>query len=665
MQLTVINRTILGFALIILLMTVITAASGIAQNKSNDAYNVTTQSLIPIVQNSYELAVIAQNANKAVTQYTNATEPQQQQALRSEFGQSVQQYEERKNTLEKQLGTYPALLVKLEAADKLIQQAFAEEKALLDIQDELLQVRMQSRNEIQNNTARWITFNDAIGASLQMAQNQSLLTKIAVSAIADSLTLGETALSGVGNIDNLAQLAQLQKNLSKQIQKTTERMEKLKLMSSGVYNKLQTFSQFLDYAVNNPSGYLPLRIKLIESGQHINESLHTTAQFINSGISELSALSSEIDILVQQTTSQVSETSRNSLITIIALYAAAIVLSLIIVYGQIRSIRVPLKLITSALHEISQGDLTHKLAVKNRDEFGTIAQGVNNLLERLGSILGDIQTTSGTLASSTTEASRSTQQSNDMLSRQKEQTVLVATAVTEMESASAEVMNSAERSLADILDIKGLAEVGKDTMDRSIRSIATLDEDVRKAASTINNMKQESENIGNILAVITGIAEQTNLLALNAAIEAARAGEHGRGFAVVADEVRNLATKTQQSTEEIYAMIESLQRISVNSVQIMEKNSQTADSVVQDSNSAEQSLLQIISAIDSITEQVEQITQAATEQSKVAQDVSHNIVTISDVAEQVYQISENNTRTFESLLLLAKEQQSKAEQFRV
>ncbi len=665
MQLTVINRTILGFALIILLMTVITAASGIAQNKSNDAYNVTTQSLIPIVQNSYELAVIAQNANKAVTQYTNATEPQQQQALRSEFGQSVQQYEERKNTLEKQLGTYPALLVKLEAADKLIQQAFAEEKALLDIQDELLQVRMQSRNEIQNNTARWITFNDAIGASLQMAQNQSLLTKIAVSAIADSLTLGETALSGVGNIDNLAQLAQLQKNLSKQIQKTTERMEKLKQMSSGVYDKLQTFSQFLDYAVNNPSGYLPLRIKLIESGQHINESLHTTAQFINSGISELSALSSEIDILVQQTTSQVSETSRNSLITIIALYAAAIVLSLIIVYGQIRSIRVPLKLITSALHEISQGDLTHKLAVKNRDEFGTIAQGVNNILERLGSILGDIQTTSGTLASSTTEASRSTQQSNDMLSRQKEQTVLVATAVTEMESASAEVMNSAERSLTDILDIKGLAEVGKDTMDRSIRSIATLDEDVRKAASTINNMKQESENIGNILAVITGIAEQTNLLALNAAIEAARAGEHGRGFAVVADEVRNLATKTQQSTEEIYAMIESLQRISVNSVQIMEKNSQTADSVVQDSNSAEQSLLQIISAIDSITEQVEQITQAATEQSKVAQDVSHNIVTISDVAEQVYQISENNTRTFESLLLLAKEQQSKAEQFRV
>ena len=231
------------------------------------------------------------------------------------------------------------------------------------------------------------------------------------------------------------------------------------------------------------------------------------------------------------------------------------------------------------------------------------------------------------------------------MEEQSQETYQVATAVTEMSSTVQEIARSAEQAAAAVKGANDQALEGLSVMSQTTQGITELAQEVKSAADVINQLEAESQSIGSVLDVIRGIAEQTNLLALNAAIEAARAGEQGRGFAVVADEVRTLASRTQQSTEEINEMIARLQKGTSDAVSVMNEGSSKATSTVELAGTSANALEKIVDSVSTISEMTIQIATAAEEQSAVAKEIDQSVVRISKLSEES---GENSNHVLES-----------------
>ncbi|TXH65142.1 MAG: methyl-accepting chemotaxis protein [Tolumonas sp.] len=297
----------------------------------------------------------------------------------------------------------------------------------------------------------------------------------------------------------------------------------------------------------------------------------------------------------------------------------------------------PLKTVSDALQTIANGngDLTQRIPLNTQDEIGRLATNFNRFVGSLSELISHVRGLARDIDSEADQGLKRSQGSVRELSRQQQELTMVATAVTEMASATQEIANNAEQTAAAAIQSSERSESGRSLVNKTRESITQLSDDISDATEVITQLDRHAQEINGILATIQGIAEQTNLLALNAAIEAARAGEQGRGFAVVADEVRVLSQRTAASTTEIQSTIETLQRTTQKAVGMMAKSQNMAAHSVQDALDASTALEEITRAVSSISDMANQIATAAEEQSHVTGEITTNVTAIKDVADEL------------------------------
>ncbi|MCG9598520.1 methyl-accepting chemotaxis protein [Vibrio sp. Isolate25] len=314
----------------------------------------------------------------------------------------------------------------------------------------------------------------------------------------------------------------------------------------------------------------------------------------------------------------------------------------------------PLQTLSAALSQLSQGegDLTQRIDIRRMDEIGELAQHVNQFLSQMQSMLSGIIHHSRDLAIQAEQANLLAQQSSQQVEAQQNDVNQIATAIHEMSATAAEVASHAELTANASQGSASACEDGQQVIEKNRQAIVELADQVTAASGVISELESNTQSINQILSTIREIAEQTNLLALNAAIEAARAGEQGRGFAVVADEVRVLSQRTHGSTEEIRNMIETLQNNTKLAVNSMESSTALAGTSVDYAQQAYQSLNTITSAITEINDMALQIASAAEEQRAVSEDISRNTQGIKDasdiLSEQAMRSSDSATNMFNS-----------------
>jgi methyl-accepting chemotaxis protein len=322
-------------------------------------------------------------------------------------------------------------------------------------------------------------------------------------------------------------------------------------------------------------------------------------------------------------------------------------------------------LIVEGLHAMSQGELSHKVSITGKDEFAWMCWEYSQARKGFTSLVKDILGNSGQLAAAAEELSAITEQSNNGVMRQQGEIGQVATAMNEMSATVTEVSRNAASAASAAQEADERAKDGCEVVNTTVETINNLASEVERTSQVIENLKGDSISIGTVLDVIRDIAEQTNLLALNAAIEAARAGEQGRGFAVVADEVRTLASRTQQSTREINDMIERLQNGANQAVNVMEMGRAKAEESVEQAAKAGEALQAITGVVDNIKSMNIQIASAAEQQSATAEEINRNIVNISEVAEETAGGSQQTASASDELARLAADLQGQVAKFKI
>jgi methyl-accepting chemotaxis protein len=515
-----------------------------------------------------------------------------------------------------------------------------------------------------------VVFNDlARTDALQNDEVQPVLNKMeeGYRDIYQVITAGQGVLLAAGNQEKISYN---QKEFYDESSKTLERFKSpTLLLDNGFIDasgriSVQTlptlYSQWLThyaYIIENPDSAVDYYQK--------------NQKQIQQEFNQMRAAYQDIRVQIERAQLELKEQMNDEIsLTIIVLEVGAlvaIILSIVIIWFVSNLILAPLQRLSTTMENIAsgEGDLTQRVPVESRDEIGQLATAFNQFVSKIHGTITEVSVTMKSVREETQQIQKETQGVVLNASEQQAESAHVATAVHEMSATSDNVSSHANEAASASQSAADESNAAKRILGNTVTSIHQLADDIETSSGVITNLERDVSNIASILDVIRGIADQTNLLALNAAIEAARAGEQGRGFAVVADEVRSLASKTQDSTGEIQVMIERLQRGAHDAVQAMARSQESGTATVDQANSANESLDAISQSIEVINEMNMQIATAANQQSQVSEDINQNIQKIADKSQEVVFKVQSSEKAFAALASDCKQLDTLIGQFKI
>ncbi|OUR66415.1 chemotaxis protein [Bermanella sp. 47_1433_sub80_T6] len=421
-------------------------------------------------------------------------------------------------------------------------------------------------------------------------------------------------------------------------------------------------------------GYFEVALKLSDgmvTGNLDPSEMPTLIQKMNDGLSQTKQRLVEFNesalLAFNETVAASNEAANNALVTSLILSIASIVVIILISASIVLLITRNLNTMLESLKDIAsgEGDLTKRIVQNSEDEIGDLIHWFNQFMDKLHSSISDVMKSIGPLTKVSSDLGDMTTKTSQITDEQSRATDEVTRSVDDMFSSVQNVALNASSAAEAAKEADAEAKAGRAVVTQSVESINDLASEVERAANVIKKLESDTENVGTILDVIKGIAEQTNLLALNAAIEAARAGEQGRGFAVVADEVRTLASRTQDSTQEIQRVIEELQSAARSAAEVMSHSQDQAKLSVEQAAKTDASLATITEKVGSITTMNMEIASATGEQEKVSNSIKHNVEGIRSNADDAVKNVQEVEAASESLVGISANLRKITGQFRV
>ncbi|MCA0937888.1 methyl-accepting chemotaxis protein [Vibrio alginolyticus] len=660
---SVIKRMYAGFALIIILFAVTIAIMMGGMQDIHGKFQTVSKSSLPLVSLSNQTSVELLSADKSFKDFLTTENKERMDEMRQEFAKSQQQFESTLSELESASKIYPSLAEPFAELKTLEQSYFTEALEAMDNYESMF----AAQEEVQKSSRRFQQLNTQLSVGLKeyVDDQSSISVKVMAKSYFIKLKDAEVITSDALASSNSAFVTEA-------VAKNRKAVTHLNYAFRGLVTQLPALEKAFGESVEQftrdvgqRGGVLDQHNNYLAARAALYDNIANLANKVDSTMTILELFNTTATDKLNESLTEAGDIYSAGVTKAIIIGVVVVLFATAIGYHIAQSVREPLNRILTALESLTEGDMTQRIDIRFKNEFSRVSGHINTLADSLHDILVKLNEASENLSSTAATNEHTSSQAQTQLSTQREQTANVATAMTEMSHSVQEVAQSAQGSLEMVKRVESASEEGRTIMSGNITTINQLETRLHESVSAVSELQKMSGQIGSILDVIRNIAEQTNLLALNAAIEAARAGEQGRGFAVVADEVRVLASRTTQSTIEIESMISNLQSSSQSANHVIQSCMDDMELSVEQASKANSSMEEIQALIIEISQMSTHISQAAAEQSETSADIARNIEDINNIADESYQAMSNIAQTSESLTHMAHQQNELVHRFKL